>query len=193
MLWSMARLGSAAGPSARLEQEVQGVLDQSGGESAEYESGFRFGQESSREEWAAYGRKTVRETLEQLAAHARSGVGDFVRGQVAGYQDTLAALDRGSTSSSMQRGYVSFAPPGGRPTEVRVDTSVYRGYHGVEPRGRGDWTFAIGKVKYEFSDDPAIYRPASARGLPALAYGKAKEHAVAEARRRGTSVVGLAP
>src|SRR5262249_40596080 len=65
-----------------IEEDVQRVVEQAGrpSESPEYESGFKYGQEASREEWAAYGRKTVRETLEQLSSHARTGGGDFVRG-----------------------------------------------------------------------------------------------------------------
>jgi hypothetical protein len=190
----MAHHKSIRGSSVEIEREVQRVLGRTEGKSAEYESGLRYGQEASREEWASYGRKTVRETLDQLEAYARSGGGDFVQGQVAGYRDTLAGLNRWSTGDA-QAGRVSFASPGTSTgsKEVRVDTSFYRGYHGAGPRGRGDWAFMIGKVKYELSDDPALYRPASARGVSELPYGKAREYAVAEARRRGASVVGLAP
>lgn len=186
-----ARVASSSPGKAEIERDVQRVLDRT--ESAEYESGFKYGQEASREEWAAYGRRAVRETLEQLAAHARGGGGDFVRGQVAGHEDTLAKIDRESARGATQRGYVSFAPLAERPTEVQVDTSVYRGHHGAEPRGRADWTFVLGKIRYELSGDPALYRPADARGVASLPYGKAKEYAIAEAKRRGVAIVGVAP
>jgi len=85
-----------------------------------------------------------------------------------------------------------------RQAGVEVDTSVYRRYHGAEPRGFGDWTFVIGKREYERSDDPALYRPAVARGAQkagrtGLSFARAKEYAIAEAKRRGTTVVGVAP
>ncbi len=82
--------------------------------------------------------------------------------------------------------------------QVEVDTSVYRRYHGAEPRGSGNWTFVIGKREYEHSDDPALYRPAESRGVykagrPEMPYAKAKEHAIAEAKRRGATIIGVSP
>lgn len=142
---------------------------------------------------ASYGRRTAQETLEQLAAHARTGGGDFVQGQVAGYQDALARIGREPVGGMAQQGRVSFVPLAARPTEVQVDTSVYRGYHGAEPRGRANWTFVIGKIRQEFSDEPALYRPADQHGVSTLPYSKAVKYAVAEAKRRGASVVGIAP
>lgn len=100
----------------------------------------------------------------------------------------LRAPKRGGRSSHATR----------RGAGVEVDTSVYRRYHGAEPRGFGDWAFVIGKREFEYSDDPALYRPAQARGAhkggrPGLSFANAKTHAIAEAKRRGATIVGVAP
>jgi len=86
----------------------------------------------------------------------------------------------------------------GRSAKVTVDTTVYRRNHGAEPRGFGNWLFVIGGRSYEYSDDPALYRPAGTHGAlrggrVGLPYSEAKKHAIAEARRRGASVVGVGP
>ena len=82
--------------------------------------------------------------------------------------------------------------------QVEIDTSVYRRYHGAEPRGASNWTFVIGKREYAHSDDPALYRPAVSRGVykggqPSMSFAKAKEHAIAEAKRRGATIIGVGP
>ena len=86
----------------------------------------------------------------------------------------------------------------GRSAKVTVDTTVYRRNHGTEPRGFGNWLFVIGARSYAYSDDPALYRPAEVHGTRrgghvGLSYSEAKRHAIAEARRRGASVVGVGP
>jgi len=85
-----------------------------------------------------------------------------------------------------------------RRPQVELDTSVYRRLHGAEPRGSGNWTFVIGKREYAFNDDPAIYRPAESQGsyragYPEMSFARARELALAEARRRGAVIVGVAP
>lgn len=107
-----------------------------------------------------------------------------------GYQTRRGALDALREMREMHPG-VSAGKT--RRPDVKVDTSSYRGSHGAEPRGRANWTFVIGKRTYSTSDDPAIYRPAQARGVASLSYAEARKHAVAEAVRRGVSLVGVAP
>jgi len=85
-----------------------------------------------------------------------------------------------------------------RRSQIELDTSVYRRLHGAEPRGSGNWTFVIGKREYEYNDDPAIYRPAEAGPLRGgitrpMSFGRARELAMAEAKRRGAVIVGVAP
>lgn len=55
--------------------------------SSDWRSGYAFGREDAQQEMASYGRKTVRETLDQLRPNAKS---DFVVGQVAGYESVLS-------------------------------------------------------------------------------------------------------
>ena len=112
---------------------------------------------------------------------------------------TSAQLDReiAEAISDTRRGHVRASAHATR-RQVEVDTSVYRRYHGAEPRGASNWTFVIGKREYEHSDDPALYRPAVARGVykggrPSMSFAKAKEHAIAEAKRRGASIIGVGP
>jgi hypothetical protein len=83
---------------------------------------------------------------------------------------------------------------GTRAEAVRVDTSIYRRYHGSDPRGKGDWLFAIGKVDVDLGpEDPAWYRPARTHAVSALPFAKARDYAVAEAKRRGETIVGVSP
>ena len=81
-----------------------------------------------------------------------------------------------------------------RRAPIKLDTSVYRRLHGAEPRGSGNWTFVIGKREYAYNDDPAIYRPAESQaGYPEMSFARARDLAIAEARRRGAVIVGVAP
>ena len=85
-----------------------------------------------------------------------------------------------------------------RQAPIKLDTSVYRRLHGAEPRGSGNWTFVIGKREYAYNDDPAIYRPAESQGThktghPEMSFARACDLAIAEARRRGAVIVGVAP
>ena len=81
-----------------------------------------------------------------------------------------------------------------RQAPIKLDTSVYRRLHGAEPRGSGNWTFVIGKREYAYNDDPAIYRPAESQaGYPEMSFARARDLAIAEARRRGAVIVGVAP
>lgn len=147
----------------------------------ERRDGFKYGREAALDEIHRYNRASARATLDQLQAYARN---DFDLGQVEGYRDAL-----GDVSA-----YGWSAPEASSPTradEVKVDTTIYRQTHGAEPRGRADGTFVIGKASYDLSDDPALYRPARARGVKDLPYAKARDHAIAEAKRRRAVVVGV--
>jgi hypothetical protein len=153
--------------------------------SADWHEGFKFGEEAAHEEFANYGRASVRATLDQLRAYARR---DFDLGQVAGYARVLEPVFAT---------YSDARDPLPKGAHVEVDTGAYRRNHGSEPKGFANWTFVIGKSSYDRSDDPAIYRPAQERGahkggLVGLPYSKAKEYAIAEAKRRGMLVVGVA-
>jgi hypothetical protein len=102
---------------------------------------------------------------------------------------TKAQLDRDIAEALAGLGRKAEVYWGDRP--VVVDTSTYRQTHGAEPRGRGNWTFVMGKRTYEYSDDPAIYRPAvHPAGLP---FARAKALAIAKAKREGVELVGVAP
>ena len=152
--------------------------------SAEYQDGFKFGAEAAHEEFANYGRTSVRSTLDQLKAFARR---DFDLGQVAGYENVLEPpFATYTVGTSLPKG-----------SKIEVDTSAYQMNHGSPPKGFANWTFLIGKRSYDRSNDPAIYKPAQERGahkggLVGLPYSKAKEYAIAEAKRRGMLVVGVA-
>lgn len=85
-----------------------------------------------------------------------------------------------------------------RRAPIKLDTSVYRRLHGAEPRGSGNWAFVIGKREDAYNDDPAIYRPAELQGThkagyPEMSFARARDLAIAEARRRGAVIVGVAP
>jgi hypothetical protein len=152
--------------------------------SAEWQDGFKFGAEAAREEFANYGRASVRATLDQLRAFASR---DFDLGQVAGYEHAL---------EPPFAAYSIAGAPLPKGTKIKVDTSAYQMNHGSPPKGFANWTFIIGKRSYDRSDDPAIYRPAQERGaqkggVVGLPYNKAKEYAVAEAKRRSKLVVGV--
>jgi len=69
--------------------------------------------------------------------------------------------------------------------KIKVDDTAYRLAHGGdEPRGRGDWAFVIGARRYQ---------PGTARGAKGLPYAKAKDYAIAEAKRHGELSVTLEP
>lgn len=121
-------------------------------------------------------------------AQAKPWVMDQVPHDVWGL--VLADVGRGTRSST---GHATKRGAG-----VEVDTSVYRRTHGAEPRGSGNWKFVIGAREYAYGDESDLYRPAESRGAykagrPQLSFAKAKEHAIAEAKRRGVTVVGVAP
>lgn len=164
--------------------KTEGPIEETAAKSADWREGFKFGEEAAQEEFANYGRASVRATLDQLRAFARR---DFDLGQVAGYE---RVLEPPFATYSVER------EPLPKGTKIEIDTSSYRRNHGSEPRGFANWTFVIGKRDYDRSDDPALYRPAQERGAHkggtvGLPYGKAKEYAIAEAKRRGMFVVGV--
>ncbi len=173
-------------PLHHYATKITGVAtDTSPPKSADWQDGYKFGKEAAHEEFVNYGRATVRATLDQLRAYARR---DFDLGQVAGYEHVL------------EPPFATYSDPRAplpRGAKIEIDTSSYRRNHGSEPKGFGDWTFVIGKRDYDRSDDPAIYRPAQERGarksgVTGLPYSKAKEYAIAEAKRRRMLVVGVA-
>ena len=177
-----------------LAREVDEFLAPSGAKaekSKEWSDGFKFGSEAARDEWSRYGRADVKVTLDQLRAYARN---DFDLGQVAGYENVLNGQTERVTELAGKielLGKILAARRPKRGGDVEVDASLYRRYHGVEPRGRADWTFVIGKLDQGGKDDPALYRPARDRGAADLPYSKARDFAIAEARRRGASLVGV--
>ena len=114
------------------------------------------------------------------------------RGDIIGYGPTkkdaildlqLKLIAKGIPTTVRTRGY-----------EPKIDASVYRRYHGAEPRGFGRWTFVMGKTAYEHTDDPALYRPFGMKGgVEGLTYHRAKAHAIAEGKRRGVAIIGVSP
>lgn len=85
-----------------------------------------------------------------------------------------------------------------RRAQIELDTSIYRRLHGAKPRGSANWTFVIGKREYAYNDDPALYRPAESRGVyraghPEMSFSRARELAIAEAKRQGAVIVGVVP
>lgn len=144
---------------------------------AEWRSGYDFAKESARHETRA----EMREVLRGLSRAART---DYDRGMLAAYSEMLGDGPRSHSTR--------------RHAGVEVDTSAYRRTHGAEPRGFGNWKFVIGAREYGYGDESDLYRPAEARGAQkagrtGLSFAKAKEHAIAEAKRRGAVVVGVAP
>lgn len=78
--------------------------------------------------------------------------------------------------------------------KIEFDTSVYRRTHGAAPRGSGTWAFVMGKVDYSFVDEKdAQGRPLVYFAPGGVAFGYAKNLARQEAKRRGVSLVGVAP
>ena len=78
--------------------------------------------------------------------------------------------------------------------QVKIDTSVYRRSHGAEPRGRGSWAFTMGATDYQFVDQ----KDAQGRKLVWFApssslFGEAKKLAIAEAKARGVTIIGVCP
>ncbi len=175
---------------AQLDAEIA-EMSRGVNQSKEYKEGLEVATKAAEDELLHYGRSTVEASLDQVRAAARSTRNDFFAGQVAGYELVL------SPAFSQ---YIRAAGAGHRLVgPVKVDTSAYRRTHGAEPRGFGNWTFSIGRLSCDRDDDPAIYRPAEARGarkggLVGLPYSKAREYAVAEAKRRGINgIVGVCP
>lgn len=179
-----ARKQSTPHPYGAKPQVSHAIEATGTSKSADWHDGFKFGKEAAQEEFANYGRASVRATLDQLRAFARR---DFDLGQVAGYEQVL---------EPPFATYHVARDPLPKSSKVEVDTSAYRRNHGSEPKGFANWTFVIGKLDYDRSDDPALYRPAQERGahqkgVIGLPYSKAKELAIAEAKRRGMLIVGV--
>lgn len=117
------------------------------------------------------------------------------------------ALDRPTTFGGVARG-VDGAPltcsqaraqlSATKPAKVEIDTSVYRSNHGVQPRGRGSWAFVMGREDYKTNDEiddegrPLVWWARSADGQTSMPFTDAKKLAVAEAQRRGVTLVGVA-
>lgn len=77
---------------------------------------------------------------------------------------------------------------------IKIDSSVYRRTHGAEPRGRGSWAFVMGATDYEFVDQKdAQGRPLVWFAPASLTFSEAKKAAIAEAKNRGVTVVGVGP
>lgn len=75
---------------------------------------------------------------------------------------------------------------------VEVSTAAYRRSHGAEPRGRGGWMFVMGKEDYDYLDEVDAQGRKVVWSVPhGMSFGEAKKAAVAEARRRGISLVGV--
>jgi hypothetical protein len=107
----------------------------------------------------------------------------------------IARFARGKRAPLMQPGS---KPRPRRRAGVEVDTSDYRRTHGAEPRGFFNWKFVIGAREYTYGDESDLYRPAESRGAQkagrtGLSYARAKKYAIAEAKRRGATIVGVAP
>lgn len=172
---------------AELQREIDFALA-TDGKSSEWVDGFKLGEGDAFREIVAFGRKSVEATLDQLKSIARNG-SEFALGQLAGCKYVLApsfSTYEVESGRSASKGMPAVAR--GKVVKVSVDTSSYRKYRGSEPRGRGSWCFVIGKLEYEYSDDPAVYRTPSG-----MSYAKARDLAVAEAKRRGASIVGVGP
>jgi hypothetical protein len=71
--------------------------------------------------------------------------------------------------------------------KIQFDTSAFKFEHGHTPRGLGSWAFVFGKTDYVTVDE-AWFVPG-----PARTYTEAKRLAVAEASRRGVTLVGVCP
>lgn len=90
-----------------------------------------------------------------------------------------------------------------RPTPERVaptcDTSVYRKNRGAEPRGNGSWAFAfgmrtgLGPTAATASEIARSTSHASAWGVAGTTFAAAKKKALAEAKRRGATLVVVIP
>lgn len=65
---------------------------------------------------------------------------------------------------------------------VVVDTRYYENNYGKAPRGRGGWAFCSVDVRRPDYLDHVIW-------TPSLPYGEARKFAVAEAAKRGVSVL----
>lgn len=77
---------------------------------------------------------------------------------------------------------------------VVVDSNDYEMEYGHKPRGRGAWGFVFGKRDRDAEMNDVWFAGASETnkmGRASLTYGEAKRLAVAEAKRRGVSLVGV--
>jgi hypothetical protein len=185
--------------ASRLKREIAAALAQPalgsgharhGGRGHSNHSTIKYDRDDARM-FGRYARRMA-QTRAQALANARAE-------GFAAHQ--LATVEEGWEAERSETIHSGFADPDSSHAarrQVEVDTDVYRRYHGTEPRGFENWTFVIGKREYAHSDDPALYQPAVARGVyknghPAMSFARAKEYAIAEAQRRGVSLIGVSP
>lgn len=83
--------------------------------------------------------------------------------------------------------------PAAKKTPVTLSTRVYESNHGAEPRGRGSWCFVMGAADFNFSDDPRLFWAKDEHGSASMTFAAAVKVAVAEARKRGVTLMGVAP
>ncbi len=147
-----------------------------------------------RDDARAFGRyaRRMEQTKAQALVSARAE--GFASHQLAAVEDGWEA----ERSDTIHGGFPGNSHATRRGAVVEVDTSAYRRTHGAEPRGSGNWKFVIGAREYTYGDESDLYRPAEARGAykaghPQLPFARAKEHAIAEAKRRGATIIGVAP
>ena len=77
---------------------------------------------------------------------------------------------------------------------MRLDTTTYIREHDRAPRGLGSWAFIMGAVDFDRLDEKdALGREVLWWAPAPLTFAAAKKLALAEARVRGVSVVGVAP
>lgn len=134
----------------------------------------------------------MEQTKAQAQANARA------QGFAAHLLDAVEAGWDAERRDTIHGGFVGSSHATRRRADVEVDTSAYRRTHGAEPRGSGNWKFVIGAREYAYGDESDLYRPAESRGAykagrPQLSFAKAKEYAIAEAKRRGATIVGVGP
>lgn len=122
--------------------------------------------------------------------------GDFLAANAEMPAGDLAEIVEAISGSEVYRGGGGAAPSFElrRASSIRIDDSAYRSSHGAAPRGRGSWAFVMGKSDYSFVDEKDAQGRAVVWFAPgALLFGQAKKLALAEARSRGVSLIGVAP